>query len=115
MATGFSANGWSSPRLSQSSAFFSPPGTEKLYSGVAISTPSAWRMRSRSAATAAGKPCAKTSPSKTGTSRQSTMSSVIVGGIDAPASRSAMRLSDAVRKLPHRPTMSRVLMDGLGL
>ena len=39
-----------------STAFFRTPGIEKLYSGEAMSTPSAARMASRKSATAFGKP-----------------------------------------------------------
>ena len=45
-------------RDSQSTAFLRTPGTELLYSGVASRSPSAAAMRSLSAATAAGMPCA---------------------------------------------------------
>jgi hypothetical protein len=41
-------------REAQSSAFFSTPGIEWLYSGVAIRTASASRIASRSASTASG-------------------------------------------------------------
>ena len=41
-------------REAQSSAFFSCPGIEWLYSGVAISTASAARIASRSSRTASG-------------------------------------------------------------
>jgi hypothetical protein len=50
------AKGWLGSRETQSMAFFSPPGMEKLYSGVQKITPSAARMASASALTGAGKP-----------------------------------------------------------
>ena len=57
-AIGLPANGWFGSRETQSMAFLSPPGIEKLYSGVTMITPSAARMASASALTAAGKPLA---------------------------------------------------------
>ena len=54
-ATGLSLNGWSLTRETQSMAFFSAPGTEKLYSGETMMTPSAARIASASAMTGAGK------------------------------------------------------------
>jgi hypothetical protein len=55
-ATGLPAKGWLGSRETQSMAFFSPPGMEKLYSGVQKITPSAARMASASKLTGAGKP-----------------------------------------------------------
>ena len=46
---------------SQSIVFFSTPGTPWLYSGVAISNPSACRMASRSSTTLGGAPAASIS------------------------------------------------------
>ena len=45
-------------------------------------------------------------------SRISAMSSVMPVGIDSPASLSAARLMEALRRLPHRPTMSRDIVMG---
>ena len=50
-------------REAQSRAFFSSPGIERLYSGVAIRTASASRTAARSSATAAGVPSVSTSSS----------------------------------------------------
>jgi hypothetical protein len=48
-------------RDTQSSAFLSTPGTEPLYSGVAMITASAMAIASRSESTAAGAPAASRS------------------------------------------------------
>src|ERR1700690_2015565 len=56
IATGFSLNGWSFKRETQSMAFLSTPGIDQLYSGVTNSTPSAARIASASSLTGAGKP-----------------------------------------------------------
>jgi hypothetical protein len=49
-------------RDNQSIAFFATPGIELLYSGVAISRPSAAAILSFSACTGAGTPASSTSP-----------------------------------------------------
>jgi hypothetical protein len=109
------ANGWSSPRDTQSIMFLNMPGMEKLYSGTTISTPSARRIRSVTRATAPDFPWASTSASKGGTSRQSTSSIFIVDGISSPARRRAQWLKDCLRKLPQKPAMSRVVTGQEGL
>ena len=58
----------------QSSAFFNPPGTLRLYSGVAITTPSAARIASQKAAAAAGVPALSVSSLKSGISPNSATS-----------------------------------------
>ena len=55
IAIGFPAKGWFGRRDTQSMAFLSPPGREKLYSGVQKITPSAARIASAKALTGAGK------------------------------------------------------------
>ena len=63
-ATGLPAIGEpSGGREAQSTAFFSPPGTPRLYSGVAIRSASASRIASFSATTGSGSPAVSTSPS----------------------------------------------------
>ena len=54
---------WPAGREAQSSAFFSTPGIEWLYSGVATRTASAPRIASRSSRTAAGVPSSSRSAS----------------------------------------------------
>src|SRR5262245_45497197 len=83
---------------------------EKLYSAVTMRTPSARRIRSRSAWASGGKPRARTSASNRGTVRISAICSVIPAGITVPASSSAIRLYEPARKLPHSPTISSVLI-----
>jgi hypothetical protein len=56
MATGFSLNGCSFIRESQSIAFFSTPGIDQLYSGVTNKTPSAARMAAARSSAGPGKP-----------------------------------------------------------
>jgi hypothetical protein len=56
MATALPANGWLGRRETQSIAFLSPPGSEKLYSGVQKMTPSAARIASARTFTGAGNP-----------------------------------------------------------
>ena len=58
-------------REAQSMAFFSTPGTQWLYSGVAMSSASASRMARLKAATDGGSPCASTSALKSGRSARS--------------------------------------------
>jgi hypothetical protein len=55
-------NGWFGGREIQSIAFFSGPGIEKLYSGVAMRIASASATRRRSSSTGAGKPSFSISP-----------------------------------------------------
>ena len=56
IATGFSLNGWSFMRDTQSIAFFSAPGIVQLYSGETMITPSAARIAAASSSAAGGKP-----------------------------------------------------------
>jgi hypothetical protein len=63
MAADRRASGTSGGRDAQSIAFLSTPGTEWLYSGVAISSASAAWTRRRSSPTTGGKPAASTSSS----------------------------------------------------
>ena len=63
MATGLSRQGRPGVRDTQSSAFFSTPGSALLYSGVAITTASATAMAPASADTSSGMPAASRSPS----------------------------------------------------
>src|SRR6185312_14758717 len=56
MATGFSLNGCSFMRESQSIAFFSTPGIDQLYSGVTNRTPSAARIAAARSSAGPGKP-----------------------------------------------------------
>src|SRR6185312_7961934 len=55
-ATGFSLNGWSFMRDTQSIAFLSAPGIVQLYSGDTTMTPSAARIAAARASAAGGKP-----------------------------------------------------------
>jgi hypothetical protein len=56
MATGFSLNGCSFMRESQSIAFFRTPGIDQLYSGVTNRTPSAARIAAARSLAGPGKP-----------------------------------------------------------
>ena len=64
IATGFQRRtDASAGRESQSIAFLSTPDVPRLYSGVAMRTPSASATAALSATTEAGSPAASTSPS----------------------------------------------------
>src|SRR4051794_19552083 len=56
IATGFSLNGCSFIRDTQSIAFFSAPGMVQLYSGETMTTPSAARIAAARSSAAGGKP-----------------------------------------------------------
>ena len=62
-ATGLSRQGFGFVRLTQSSAFFSTPEMEWLYSGPEMMTASAAAIWLARRVTASGMPCASRSPS----------------------------------------------------
>src|SRR3954451_1951383 len=98
-------------REAQSSAFFSAPGSEALYSGVAIRIASASSIASRRSWTAGGGVDSRSS-SKAGRSRRpfhSTRSAP--GGSASPAARSSLLLWEPRRRLPEMPR----IRIGLGL
>ena len=104
-ATGLPHSGLvTSGRESQSSAFFSVPGSEWLYSGVANRTASASRIAASSSATAAGRPAASSSASYGGMalSPSQTTSSAPGGSSSAAAHRSRV-LWESRRRLPEIP------------
>jgi hypothetical protein len=61
MASGFSLKGWFGGREAQSMAFFSTPGTEKLYSGLTKRSASAAAISRRNRSTDGGSPALRTS------------------------------------------------------
>src|SRR3954468_3882476 len=98
-------------RDAQSSAFLSAPGSEALYSGVAIRSASASEIASRKSWTAAGGFVSRSS-SKGGSSRRpSHATRTAPGGSASPAARSSLRLWEPRRRLPEMPR----IRIGLGL
>ena len=88
----------SSGREAQSSAFFSCPGTEWLYSGVEMRTASAERTASRNSATVAGS-SSSASASNGGMSRSpSQSSSSIPSGAEREASAEQLAVQRAAPK-----------------
>src|SRR5918997_7032331 len=100
-------------RDAQSSAFLSPPGTEALYSGVAISSASASSTSSRKSRTDAGGESSRSSSKIGRAPRPSHSTSSTPGGSASPAARSSLRLWEPRRTLPEMPRirMGLVLRD----
>jgi hypothetical protein len=76
-------------REAQSMAFLSAPLSEKLYSGLAISTPSACAISARSRFAGSGMPASNTSWSNIGRSAMLVMRSVMPAGRSSLQARSA--------------------------
>src|SRR3954471_3226025 len=103
----FSGNG----RDAQSIAFLSEPGSEALYSGVAISNASAPSMASKNARTGAGGVFSMSSSKAGRVARPSHSTSSVPGGSSVAAARRSLRLWDPRRRLPEMPR----IRTGLGL
>ena len=94
------------PRESQSVAFLRTPGTEKLYSGQAITMPSAARILASSAFTLSGFPVAASSSSlNIGMPCRSAMSIFTCAGAISAKARSSPVLVEARRSEPVMPRM----------
>src|SRR3954471_19481860 len=104
----FSGNG----RDAQSIAFLSEPGSEALYSGVAISNASAPSIASKNARTGAGGVFSRSSSNAGRPARPSHSTSSTPGGSSAPAARRSLRLWDPRRRLPEMPRI-RIELGGL--
>src|SRR5687767_11282774 len=102
MATGLLRIGFvASGRETQSNAFFSCPGIELLYSGVAIRTASARAIASRSSATATGASTPSSSSSYGGTFfRPPQRSRTTSSGNSSTALYSSFALYESLRRLP---------------
>src|SRR5262245_58191810 len=103
-------NGGGLKRDIQSMTFFNASGIDPLCSGVAMSTASAALIRSYKRVTWAGKRAWWGSKLYIGRSPISTTCIVIDGGISSSAARSAFRLRESRRRLPHIPTTSSFLV-----
>src|SRR6516165_7388011 len=103
-------NGGGLKRDIQSMTFFNAAGIDPLCSGVAMSTASAALIRSYRRMTGAGKPTWWRSKLYIGRSPISTTCIVIDGGISSSAARSAFRLRESRRRLPHIATTSSFLV-----
>src|SRR5215213_9394193 len=90
-------------REAQSSAFLSPPGTEALYSGVAIRSPSESATASRKSWTAGGGESSRSSSKMGRPARPSHSTKSTPGGSTSPAARSSLRLWEPRRTLPAMP------------
>ena len=95
----FSGNG----REAQSIAFLSAPGSEALYSGVAISIASAASTAAKKSRTGCGGVSSRSSSKAGSPARPSHSTSSTPGGSSAPAARSSLRLWDPRRRLPEMP------------
>src|SRR5687767_9736567 len=84
-------------------AFFSAAVSEKLYSGLAMSTPSASAISARRRFAGSGIPASNTSWLKIGRSAMLVMRIVMPWGRNSWQARSAAMLSDALRRLPQIP------------
>src|SRR3954469_16241766 len=103
----FSGNG----RDAQSIAFLSEPGSEALYSGVAISSASAPSTAAKNARTGSGGVFSRSSSKAGRVARPSHSTSSVPGGSSAAAARRSLRLWDPRRRLPEMPR----IRTGLGL
>src|SRR5919107_1428001 len=103
-AAGFSLRTLSgNGREAQSSAFLRPPGTEALYSGVAINSASAASTSSRKSLTEAGGSDSRSSPKMGRPARPSHSTSSTPDGRVSPAARISRRLWEPRRTLPAMP------------
>src|SRR5438067_1857702 len=107
IATGLSCHDWLGGREAQSIAFLSAALREKLYSGLAISTPSAAVTSARKRLADSGRPVSNTSWLKIG--RSSIRANVIVMpcGISSAHVFNAAVLNEALRRLPLMPRIFR--------
>ena len=97
-------------RDAQSSAFFSPPGTDALYSGVAIRSASAASISSQERpAPLAGGSFSRSSSKMGRPPRPSHSTSSTPGGSASPAARSSLRLWEPRRRLPAMPRIRMAL------
>src|SRR3954468_16569431 len=95
----FSGNG----RDAQSIAFLSAPGSEALYSGVAIRSASAASIAANSSRTVSGGVVSRSSSNAGMAASPSHSARLAPGGSSAPAARSSLRLWDPRRRLPEMP------------
>src|SRR3954452_10854628 len=98
-------------REAQSIAFLSAPGSEALYSGVAISNPSAPSIAAKNSLTTSGGVSSRSSSKAGRPARPAHSTSSTPGGSSALAARMSLRLWDPRRRLPEMPR----IRTGLGL
>src|SRR5688572_16229771 len=103
MATGLSCHDWLGGREAQSIAFFSTAVSEKLYSGLAISTPSASAISARRLLSGSGMPASNTSWLNIGRSAMLVMRRLMPCGRSSLQARSAAMLREAFLRLPQIP------------
>src|SRR5687767_897438 len=96
-------------REAQSSAFLRPPGTEALYSGVAISSASAASISSSRYCTTAGGSDSRSSSKMGRPARPSHSTSSTPDGRVSPAARISRRLWEPRRTLPAMPRIRMTL------
>src|SRR5919109_667347 len=99
-------------RDAQSIAFFRAPGSDALYSGVAIKSASASSTASRNACTGSGGASSRSSSNAGRPARPSHSMSSTPGGSTSPAARSSLRLWEPRRRLPEMPRI-RIGLGGL--
>src|SRR5688572_1459124 len=103
MATGLSCHDWLGGREAQSIAFFSTAVSEKLYSGLAISTPSASAISARRLLSGSGMPASNTSWLNIGRSAMLVMRRLMPCGRSSLQARRAAMLREAFLRLPQIP------------
>src|SRR5688572_7765439 len=103
MATGLSCHDWLGGRDDQSIAFLSAAVREKLYSGHAISTPSASAISARSRFAGSGMPASNTSWLKSGRSAMVVTRRLMPWGMSSAQVRSATMLREPFLRLPQIP------------
>src|SRR5438105_9437597 len=107
MAIGLSWNTWFGGREPQSIAFFSAALSEKLYSGLAMSSPSAAATSARKRFADSGSPASNTSWLKIGMSSMRAWLIDMPAGMSSAQALSAAVLNDALRRLPLMPRILR--------
>src|SRR5258706_5705126 len=106
MAIGFSWNTWLGAREPQSMAFLSAALSEKLYSGLAISSPSAAATSARKRFADSGNPASNTSWLNSGRSSRRAYDVIFMpAGIRSAQISSAAVLKDPLRRLPLMPSI----------
>src|SRR5262245_66562 len=103
IATGLSCHDWFGGREAQSIAFLSAAVTEKLYSGLAMRTPSAPAISARSRFAGSGMPASNTSWLNSGRSSMRVMRRVMPWGMSSWHARSGAMVGEPFRGLPEIP------------
>src|SRR2546421_2338337 len=107
IAIGLSCQDWLGGREAQSIAFLSAALREKLYSGLAMSTPSAAVTSARKRLADSGRPASNISWLKSGRSSMRACVIVMPGGISSAHAFNAAVLNEALRRLPLMPRIFR--------